>query len=53
MDKNKPAQSVTPNGERSSLKSKIFEIYVYLLLIWVHLALGFDIYMIIKHFNEL
>jgi hypothetical protein len=53
MDKNKDTRYVSPSGTRSSLKSKIFEYYVYAVLVWVHLALAFDIYMIIKHFNEL
>jgi hypothetical protein len=52
MDKNRHRLYVTPSGKESSLKSKIFEYYIYAVLVWVHLALAFDIYMIIKHFNE-
>jgi hypothetical protein len=49
MDKNKLWEYVTPNGKRNSLKTNLFEFYVYLCLIWVIFALGFDLYMIIKH----
>lgn len=34
------------------LSQKIFEVYVYIVLIWVICALGFDMYMIItRGFN--
>lgn len=42
---------VMDNSNR--LIDKIFKYYLYLVLVWVHLALAFDVYMIIKHFNEL
>ena len=41
------------NFRWNKISQKLFEYYVYLVLVWVHLALGFEIYMIIKHFNEL
>lgn len=53
MDRNRQQLYVTPNGERSSLIDKIFKYYLYFCLGWVMFALSFDIYMIIKHFNEL
>ena len=52
MDRNKPQQSVIPSGEKSSILDTIFRYYLYLCLVWVFFALGFDLYMIIKHFNE-
>ena len=36
-----------------NISPKLFEYYLYLCLAWVFFALGFDIYMIIKHFDEL
>lgn len=35
------------------ISDKIFRYYLYLCLAWVTFALCFDIYMIIKHFDEL
>jgi hypothetical protein len=36
----------------SKIGEKIFEYYVYACVIWVHIALGIEIYFIIKHFEE-
>ena len=52
MDRNKPQRYVMVNGKRSSLIEKIFEVYIRIALVWVIGALCFDIYMIIKHFQE-
>jgi hypothetical protein len=52
MDKNNHQRYVTPNGKKSSLIDKIFEVYIRIAMVWVIGALCFDIYMIIKHFKE-
>jgi hypothetical protein len=52
MDKNKDTLYVSPSGTRSRLIDKIFYVYLRLALAWVIFALGFDIVMIIKHFQE-
>lgn len=52
MTTTKLMQSVSPNGTTSSLISKIFDVYVRIVMVWVIGALIFDIYMIVKHFQE-
>jgi hypothetical protein len=55
MDKNSRAEFATEFGTKNTPKTIgqiLFEMYVYLVLTWVICALGFDIYMIIKHFQE-
>lgn len=36
----------------NNIIDKIFKYYLYFCLAWVTFALSFDIYMIIKHFDE-
>lgn len=52
MDRNKLAEYVMVNGKRNSLIEEIFKYYLYFCLAWVTFAISFDIYMIIKHFDE-
>lgn len=48
MNNHKHSQSATPNGEKSNW-TKLFELYVYLCLVWVIFALGLDLFIIIRH----
>jgi hypothetical protein len=34
------------------LKEKIFNSFLYLALVWVHIALAFQVYMLYLHFTE-
>ena len=54
MQSKRTYQMLKPsNFHWKNISQKLFEYYVYLCVIWVHLALAFEIYMIVKHFNEL
>lgn len=52
MWKDKRMLYVNPNGMKDRIIDKVFKYYLYFCLAWVTFALGFDIFMIIKHFDE-